>query len=502
MKSKKALYNILSQFTYEIISFVCGLILPRLILSTFGSEYNGMVSSITQFLQYISILTLGISGATRVAIYSAKGDIEKISKILKSTEKYMRKVSLVLVFYGIILAIVYPFIINSIYSWINVASLVIIIGIGTFAEYFFGVANNAFISANQSKYVYNVILIFTKITSTVVSIILIKYGFSIQIVKLGAAVCFATGPILLNYIIVKKYKIIKKIDADNIVLEQRKDVMAHSIANIVHDNTDVFLLSLFKNVKVVSIYSIYNLVFSSLKKLSNVFTNGLEGAFGDLWARGKIESYEKNFKIFEYLNFVFVIVIFSCTTFLILPFVRLYTFGVNDVNYIIPFYAFLSVFACAFFCLRTPYLIAVQSAGKYKETRNGAIFEATINFLISIILVKPLGLIGVTIGTLFANVFRTLQYEIYVSKNLVERSNYDFVKQVIWAISCFIIIFALQKYLFTFNIINWYMWLIKAICLFFISLVVTISLSFIFYKEKLLASFQLLKKMTSRKKTS
>ncbi len=501
MKSKKALYNIVSQFTYEIITMICGLILPRLILSSFGSEYNGMISSITQFLQYISILTLGISGSTRVAIYSAKGDIVKISKILKTTEKYMRKVALFFILYVVGLAIIYPFIIHSTYTWFNIASLVVIIGIGTFAEYFFGITNSTFLSAYQSKYVYNIILIFTKIASTIVSVILIKSGFSIQIVKLGAAVCFAASPIILNYIVVKKYKIIKKIDGDNTVLEQRKDVMAHSVANIIHEYTDIFLLSLFADVKLVSVYSIYTLILNSLKKVLSIFTNGLEGAFGDLWARDKKESYAKNFKTFEYLNFVFIIIVFSCTTFLILPFVKLYTAGINDTNYILPFYAYLSVFTYVFFCLRSPYLIAVQSAGKYKETRNGAIMEAALNFLISIILIKPLGLIGVTIGTLFANTFRTIQYELYVSKNLVKRSNIEFVKKMIWAVICFVLIFILQKFIITFKIINWITWIEKGIILFIISFLIVFSSSLLLYKNDLINSYKLLKKMLIRKRS-
>lgn len=499
MKSKKALFNIISQFSYEIVAMVCGLILPKLILSTFGSEYNGMISSITQFLEYISILTLGISGSTRVAIYSAKGDIEKISKILRATEKYMRKVAAFFVLYVIALAFIYPFIINSSYDWINIASLVVIIGIGTFAEYFFGITNNTFLSANQSKYIYNVILIFTKIASTVVSVILIKAGFSIQIVKLGAAICFAAGPIILNYIVVKKYKIIKNVEADKTALEHRKDVMAHSIANTVHQYTDIFLLSIFSSVKIVSVYSVYSLILNSLKKLSNIFTNGLEGAFGDFWARNQKELYEKNFKTFEYLNFVFIVIVFSCTTFLLLPFVKLYTSGVNDVNYIIPFYAYISIISSTFFCLRTPYLIAVQSAGKYKETRNGAILEATFNCLISLILVKPFGLVGVTLGTLFANIFRTMQYELYVSKYLVNRNNSEFFRKMIWSILCFTLIFALQRVTITFEVINWLTWLKKGLYLFTISFLVVLVTSFIFYKNDLINSFKLFKNMLLRK---
>ena len=141
MRSKKALYNIISQMAYEIVAMICGLIMLRLILASFGSSYNGMISSITQFLDYISILTLGVSGATRVAIYRANADggIREVSAVLKATERYMRRVAITFVAYVAVLTVVYPYIVRNEFRWGVSASLVVIIGIGVFAEYFFGI---------------------------------------------------------------------------------------------------------------------------------------------------------------------------------------------------------------------------------------------------------------------------------------------------------------------------------------------------------------------------
>ena len=152
MRTKKALYNIIAQMSYEIVAMICGLILPRFILAAFGSSYNGMISSITQFLDYISILTLGISGSTRVAIYkaNASGGIKEVSAVLKATELYMRKVAIAFIVYMLALTMVYPYIVRNDFSWAESASLVVIIGIGTFAEYFFGITYKTFLMANQS----------------------------------------------------------------------------------------------------------------------------------------------------------------------------------------------------------------------------------------------------------------------------------------------------------------------------------------------------------------
>ncbi len=501
MRTKKALYNIIAQMGYEIVAMVCGLILPRFILAAFGSSYNGMISSITQFLDYISLLTLGISGSTRVAIYkaNASGGIREVSSVLKATELYMRKVAIAFIAYMFALTIIYPYIVRNEFSWIESASLVVIIGIGTFAEYFFGITYKTFLMANQSMYIYNIIQIFSKIANTIVSICLINAGQCIQIVKLGSAICFAATPIALNYIVRKKYNIVSNVEPDKSALKQRDDVMAHSIANCVHQYTDIFLLTLFTSPQLVSVYSVYTLILGSLRKLQNVFTNGLEGAYGDLWARGEIKKFEENFNTFEYLIFSFVSVVFSCAAVLILPFVQIYTKDVNDTEYILPVFAGLSIVAYAVFCLRAPYLTAVQAAGKYKETRNGAFVEAGLNFCISFITVFKLGLIGVTLGTLAANVFRTIQYATFISqKMLPQRSIWKFVKRCGWLLTNVIIILEILHYIPYGDILSWNKWVLAGVCDFVIAMIVTGIMSIAFYRKDLFRSLMIMKKMIKK----
>lgn len=485
MRTKKALYNILAQVSYELVATVCGLILPRLILSSFGSGYNGMISSITQFLEYISVLTLGISGSTRVALYRAKSknDIRAESAILKATEIYMRKVAAAFVVYTAALVVIYPFIVKNDFRWIESASLVVIIALGTFAEYFFGITYRTYLMASQSMYVYNIIQIFSKIANTLISVILIKLGYSIQTVKLGSAVCFVLSPIVLNYVVRKKYGIVKDVEPDNSALKQRGDVMAHSIANIIHRYTDVFVLTLFTSSKVVSVYSVYTLVLGTLRKIQDIFTTGLEAAFGEIWARGEKKKFEHNLNTFEYLIFAFASVVFSCAALLILPFIKIYTRNITDVNYIIPSFAVLSVAAYLMQSLRTPYLIAVQAAGKYKETRNGAVVEAALNLGLSVLMVSKFGIVGVTIGTLAANSFRTIQYAVYLHTNLLERSISEFIKRCGWLALNAVIILSVSRILPSFDIVTWYFWILSGFFYFSLAATITAITSLVFYRK-------------------
>ena len=114
MKSRgqKALINTAIVGIYQVVYFICGLILPRYLLLHFGSDYNGVVSSANQFLSFITILQVGIAGSTRFALYKvlANDDIKGISGIVRATEKYMHKVGAVLLAYIAVLAFIYPYI--------------------------------------------------------------------------------------------------------------------------------------------------------------------------------------------------------------------------------------------------------------------------------------------------------------------------------------------------------------------------------------------------------
>ena len=69
MRSKKALKNIITSLIQQVTVLLCGLIVPRAIIGTFGSNVNGLTSSITQFLSYITLLEAGIGPVIKAALY-------------------------------------------------------------------------------------------------------------------------------------------------------------------------------------------------------------------------------------------------------------------------------------------------------------------------------------------------------------------------------------------------------------------------------------------------
>ena len=502
-RAKKASLNIITSATLQIVTMISGVVLPRFILRYFGSAYNGITASATQFLSMISILTLGVTASTRVSLYKtlAAKDIEGTSSIVRATERYMRKIALILCVYIFVIATVYPLMVDTGYPYWDVALLILIVGISSFAEYFFGITYQTFLLADQSVYISNMFSVIAVVLNTILSILLIVLGFNIQIVKLASAGVYVLRPILQHIYVTKKYHLIKNCKPDMSALNHRGDAMMHALANIVHDNTDIIVLTLFTNVKIVSVYTVYNLVMSSLKKIQSIFTTGTEPIFGNMWANGEKYKIEKNLSVFEYFVNVFNAVAFGTAMVMILPFISLYMpENVTDINYIMPTYAFVVSLAFATQGMRVPYLALVQGIGHYKQTKKAAIIEAALNLIISIVLVNFIGIVGVAVGTLIANLYRSFHYAFYIDKNVVNRGMSVALRKFLWTMGCIVIIVIPSSLIArNININGWAMWIIVTTGVLVYSLFVVLLASIVFYRDDLKYAINVVKVMIRRK---
>ena len=69
MRSKKALINIISSIILQIVTIISGFIIPKLIISTYGSNINGLLTSITQFLSFIIMLEAGFGPVIKSILF-------------------------------------------------------------------------------------------------------------------------------------------------------------------------------------------------------------------------------------------------------------------------------------------------------------------------------------------------------------------------------------------------------------------------------------------------
>lgn len=495
MRKKLLAKNTAASLLSQITALVCGFILPRLFLEYFGSEVNGLVNSITQFLGVISFLELGVGAVVQSSLYKplAEGDKQQVSRVMVSADRFFRRLAQILLGYVLLLVTVYPLIANQSFGYLYTATLIAAISISSFAQYYFGIVNSLLLNADQRGYIqYNAQTI-TIVLNTVVCVFMIKLGGSVQLVKLTTSLIYLARPLALRIYVNRRYQIDWKIQYDGEPIQQKWNGVAQHIAAVVLDGTDTIVLTLLSTLSNVSIYSIYFMVIKGVKTLFLSMTNGIQSLLGELWARQELEELRKTFGWTEWCIHTGTTFVFSCTAALIVPFVRVYTAGINDANYIQPAFAILLTLANAMHCLRLPYNIMVLAAGHYKQTQKNYIVAATINIVLSVLTVKAWGLIGVAIGTFAAMAYQTVWLAIYDSKHFVSWPMKSVIKQfaVDGITAVFIVVIS---GMLTMHSVTYLSWIMLAIVTALLAVIITAFLNFIVYKEKMMALIHILLK--------
>lgn len=499
---QKAYYCSTTLAIYQIVSVVSAFILPRMILSAYGSSYNGLISSITYYLGTFSIIQAGISGASRVALYKtlANHDNEGTSSIMVANRQYYRKISGILIGYILLLAIIFPVMMKNDFYWLDVVSLVVIIGISSFVQYCYGLAYLTLLNADGASYVVNITQSIALIANTLVTVLVIKSGGSVQLAKLFGILFFVASQIFLYVYTNQKYKLDKKAPPNDIALKGRWDVLANSIANAVHANIDILFITIFCASNEVSVYSIYYLVYNGLVRIIQILTDGLEAAFGNMYSKDDRQALKRNFNFYEFFLFAVTAILTSCMATLLIPFINLYTSGVKDVDYTRPLFANILTITLMTYCIRSPYVTMVQAAGKYKETKVGSFVEAGLNIVLTLVLVNIWGITGAVIGTAIANLYRSIQYGLFVSKNIMEQPWTKLAVRISWLAITTICSISLIIVIPILGFPNkWVEWLIKACLNLVISCIVVGFSSLIFYRRDLNNTVQIVYKLLKQR---
>ena len=478
--------NAITSLLLQIMTIISGFIIPRLILKQFGSEVNGLISSLNQFLNYISLIEGGVSAVIMASLYKPllNKDNERISSIVKTTQSCFKKIAIVFLVYSLLLAIIYPLVFQNSFSFLYISTLIIILSINIFIQYNFSLSWKLLLNADKKVYIVSIVQILLIILNIITFILLIKIYPEIHFLKLISALVFILQPIVYRKIINKYYKLDNNAPVDNELIKNRWDGFGINIAYFIHYNTDIAILTIFTDLKIVSIYAVYSLVATGLRQLIISISSGISPSLGHVYSSGNNEKMNIFFDRYEFIIMFITFICFSIGCILISPFVMIYTNGITDVNYYQPVFGILLLISEGIYCLRDPYVSFAYSAKKFKKITKHTYIEAGINILVSLILVVKFKLIGVAIGTILAMLYRAIFHIIYLKKDIIHRPIKKFIRNfsifsIFTTISITICIFCFP--IKNLSIINW---LINGVIYFLIFIIQYIIMTYIFFKNQ------------------
>ena len=422
IRTDKAVKIISWNIILQLAIVISGLILPRFFLIEYGSEINGLISSIKQFMTYFSVVSSGIGIACITALFRplAENNAEHINKVLSATAIFFKRSGYIFISLLSALVLIYPLLIQTSLSNIQLISLILILSSGSIIEYMILNKYRVLTTADQKMYVEAKINAEGIILNLICSIILIKLHLSVLLVQFVVTVVYLFRTFrLINYVKKNYPSVSFKEKVDTNIIPNLWPAFSYQISTILISYSPVILITFLCGLKEVSVYSIYNMVFSALFMVINVFSSGLAPSFGSVVVQGNKTTLNKSFSTFTYMFYCIGFVCFACAYKLILPFVAIYTRGITDINYYQPMLSLLFVINGVNTVLRMPALTMVEATGRYKDNVVLNVSEAILGILLSIFLTIRFGLIGVLMGPAVVGPARTIIYIIFLYKRII-----------------------------------------------------------------------------------
>ena len=503
-RTKKFMYNTVTTALYQIILMIVGFITPKVFLNAYGSEINGLVTSINQFITYFNLVEAGLAGAAVYALYKplAEQNYPKINAIVSAAKKFYLKAGYI--FLGLIfaMALIYPiFVKTGLLSSFEVRLLVLVLGANGVIEFFTLSKYRVLLTASQKTYIISLSSIIYVILNTIIIVILANLGVNIVIVKAVAILAILIRSIILMTYVKRKYKYISyKEEPDYQSMDKRWSALFLQVLTAIQNGAPVVISTIFTSLKTVSVYSIYNMVMHGINGVLSIFTSGLSASFGDVIARKEMVTLQKSYREFEFAYYTLITVIYSVSMVMILPFVRIYTEGVTDTNYMLPEIAFLIVLNGLLYNIKTPQGMLVISAGLYKETRVRTLIQALIIVILGIILAPIFGLTGILIASCLSNIYRDIDLIFYIPKHVTKIPAKETIKRVCIMLLNTILIVVPCVILININASNYLQWAFYAVGVTLYAIIIVLINAILFDRVQLSSVLKRIKMMIGVKK--
>lgn len=210
-----------------------------------------------------------------------------------------------------------------------------------------------------------------------------------------------------------KEKDTKKLD-DGTFKEIEKNVVAmvfHKIGSIIRDSTDNLLISKYISIVATGIYSNYSMITKALTSLITQVFAAVLSSVGNLHATRDNKAQKEVFYNINFINFWIAAFCACCFGVLSNTFILV----ISDESYLLDMFTVILVTLRFYLDImrKTPWMFC-EAAGIYWKGKTKPIWEVVINLVVSLLLVKWIGLPGIFLGTIITIIVVDLPMEPYL----------------------------------------------------------------------------------------
>lgn len=407
---KRTRIGIISAITVVIEALVLGaltLLRTRYILLQYGTNINGVIQLASQLTAYMLLFESGMTAAYQFNLYKPllSEDDMKVSSLYKGMVKDFRIIAAKMVLTALSVAFVYSFILrNRGVTYFEAVSLLSIMGIRLVAPYVFTVPLRTLIIVKERKYITDIVETTKNTIALILEVLLIKFTSTPLplVLSIHVLLCFLSR-FVYKKLVRTYYKDSIKTDvkADRTPSKMTSDIIVHRVSGLINSNTDSVLLSLFKELGLNSVT-----IYTSFATIINYPVTLVTRIIDSMRATLALKIQSNNDEAYDYYR-----EIMSFSKLCVLVVIPVYISQVNDFvtlwlgqEYTVSMINTVLFGLTAIHQMMMPTIYATRDAyGLYKESKHYSLGQAIGNLMISLALIKPLGILGVLLGTVISD---------------------------------------------------------------------------------------------------
>ena len=429
-RTRSATKNIAFGYLGTLATAILGFLLKQVFIATLSAKLNGVNGLYTGILSLLNMAELGIGTALNYSLYApvARGDIGKIRSYMRMYRRAYHIIALVVAGIGLALTPFLPVFIRNPgdNSWHDLTLYYFIFLFNTVSSYFVAY-KYSLVNAEQKNYIQTNITTVTRIVTVLLQMLVLVLTRNFYWYLLTDAAVQLLQKLFVNRYLNRLYPYLKDGRAEPLSREETGEVWTktralvwHRIGDAARLQTDALIISSFIDVTVSGMVDNYNQVITAAAGFVNIIFNSVISSFGNLIAT---ENRQKQFEMFSvYRFFASWIYGFVATGFFLLltPFVGGLWLG---ARWVLPSSAvFLIILDFYFKGERIVLSNYKTAAGVFEQDKYLSAIQGVVNLILSIWLVRKIGLMGVYVGTVVSGLIANVTKPVIIYRVCFERS--------------------------------------------------------------------------------
>jgi len=420
MRTKSAIANSSMALVQKFLEIVLGFVFRTVLIYTLGNTYLGISGLFTNIFSLLSLMELGVGASIVYLIYKPLNDkdYETLKSFLNVYSKFYTIVGLLIGIIGIILIPFLPSIIKD-YNSININLIPIyLLTLGNVVFSYFLAHRRSLLDADQKAYINSFNFSLFNIIGTIFRVVILLTIKNYNLTLLITLIITIISNLVVYYQTNKIYPFLKEGKCKKLPKEKVKELISrmgastmHQLGNIVVTSTDNIIISAVIGVIVVGKYSNYTMMTNLIYTTFSLIFVSITANIGNMKL---VETENKSKEVFNKLQFLnFALYFIACTSFYALV-NNLIILWIGKEYLLSKLTVFVITISLYIMGMRHNVVSFLNSSGLNYNTRYKAIVEAVLNLVISLILAKYIGIVGIILGTIISFVVVSVWFEPFI----------------------------------------------------------------------------------------